>query len=127
MFYADFLYYKNTGASITGLEYAKINLGPVPDDYEKIINQCTENNLITYNIEFENDYECHNIRSAAQINEKIFSKDELRIINSVKKFFEKYKSTDIVKFSHEEKAFLETKFYDKISYDYAFDIERVIE
>jgi DNA-binding transcriptional regulator YiaG len=125
MFYADFLYYKNTGASITGLEYAKLNLGPVPDDYEKIINECTENNLITYNIEFENEYECHNIKRVAKINEQIFTKEEFQIINDVKKFFDKYKSRDIVDFSHEEKAFVETEFYKKISYDYAFDIDRV--
>lgn len=126
MFYADFLYYKNTGASITGLEYAKINLGPVPDDYEKIINECTENNLITYNIEFENEYECHNIKRVAKINEQIFTKEEFQIINDVKNFFEKYKSREIVDFSHEEKAFIETEFYKKISYDYAFDIDCVL-
>lgn len=126
MFYADFLYYKNTGSSITGLEYAKINLGPVPDDYEKIINECTQNQLISYNIEFENEYEYHKIKKISKINKEVFTKEELQIINTVKTFFEQYKTSDIVRFSHEEKAFTETEFYEKISYDYAFDIDRVI-
>ena len=34
MFYTDFLYYKETCNSITGLEYAKLPYGPVPDQYE---------------------------------------------------------------------------------------------
>lgn len=126
MFYADFLNYKNTGESITGLEYAKITLGPVPDDYEQILNECYQNNIISYDIEFKNEYEYHTIKRIAKINKQIFTKEELQIINDVKNFFNKYKSKDIVNFSHEEKAFTETDFNKKISYDYAFDINRVI-
>ena len=59
MFYADFINYKNTGASITGLEYAKLNYGPVPDNYEEIIYKCSFKNLIDYNVEFKNDFESH--------------------------------------------------------------------
>ena len=126
MFYADFLNYKNTGASITGLEYAKLNLGPVPNDYEQIINDCTEKKLIRYNIEFKNEYEYHKLERLAKINTKIFSKQELQTINKVKKFFNNYNSKEIVNFSHKEKGFIETEFYKKISYDYAFDIDSVI-
>ena len=39
MFYTDFLYYKNTCKSITGLEYAKLQFGPVPDQFESILNE----------------------------------------------------------------------------------------
>lgn len=126
MFYADFLNYKNTGASITGLEYAKITLGPVPDDYEKIINECTENKLITYNTEYKNDYECHIIKRIAKINKNIFTEEELQVIKKVKSFFDKYTSKEIVNFSHQEKAFTETKFSKKISYDHSFEIDRII-
>lgn len=125
MFYADFINYKNTGASITGLEYAKINFGPVPDDYEKIINECTKNNLIKYDIEFKNENEYHNIKRIAKIDKSVFSEDEIKTIKYIKDFFNEFNSKDIVKFSHEEKAFKETKFSKPISYDYAFDIERM--
>ena len=59
------------------------------------------------------------------VNEDIFTKDELDIINNVKKFFEKYTSSDIVTFSHEEKAFIETDFFKNISYEYAFDLNEM--
>lgn len=125
MFYADFICYKKTGKSITGLEYAKINYGPVPDDYERIINECTKNNLIKYDIEFKNEYEYHNIKRIAEIDKNIFSNEEIEIINFIKSFFNKYNSKDIVKFSHEEQAFKKTEFSKPISYDYAFDIDRL--
>lgn len=126
MFYADFLNYKNIGKSITGLEYAKLPYGPAPDDFEKIIVECKNENLISYDIAYINEYESHNIKCLVQIDYSIFSKDELCTIDKVINFFKNYKSKEIADFSHEEKAYLETNLLDKISYDYAFDIERVI-
>ena len=126
MFYADFLNYKFTGASITGLEYAKLPYGPVPDNFEKIITKCKNEELISYNIEYKNEYELHNIKSLTEIDETIFTNEELNIIDKVIEFFKNYKSKEIADFSHEEKAYIETNFSDKISYDYAFDIERII-
>lgn len=126
MFYADFLNYKFTGASITGLEYAKLPYGPVPDNFEKIITKCKNEELISYNIEYKNEYELHNIKCLTEIDETIFTNEELNIIDKVIEFFKNYKSKEIADFSHEEKAYIETNFSDKISYDYAFDIERII-
>ncbi len=45
MFYADFINFKNTAVSITGLEYAKLNFGPVPDQYEMILNKGLEEGI----------------------------------------------------------------------------------
>lgn len=126
MFYADFLNYKYTGESITGLEYAKLPYGPVPDNFEKIITECKNEELISYNIEYKNEYELHNIKSLTEIDETVFTNEELDIIDKVIDFFKDFKSKEIADFSHEEKAYIETNFSDKISYDYAFDIERII-
>lgn len=122
MFYADFLYYKNTGASITGLEYAKITHGPVPDNFEEIISTYVEQGLIEYKIEYENDYENHKITSKHNFDKKLFSNDELETLEEIKKYFENFTSKEIANFSHREKAFTETKFSKKIEYDYAFDL-----
>ena len=126
MFYADFLYYKSTGASITGLEYAKIPLGPVPDGYQMLLDKYLNENLISCDVDFKNDYELHTIKSIKKYDNKVFEKDELDVLKKVKDFFIKYGSKKIASFSHEEKAYLETKLGNKISYDYAFDINRII-
>lgn len=125
MFYTDFLYYKNTCKSITGLEYAKLQFGPVPDQFESILNECSKENLIEYKIEYNNQYESHNISANKEFDPSIFDEEELKILKQVKEKFKKFGSKDIVDFSHKEKAFTSSEFFDKISYDYAFDIESI--
>ena len=44
------------------------------------------------------------------------------VIKKVKEYFKNFNSQKIVKFSHNEAAFIKTKFYKNISYDYVFDI-----
>ncbi len=125
MFYADFLYYKNNCKSITGLEYAKLQFGPVPDQFETILNECSKENLIEYKIEYDNQYESHNISANKEFDASIFNKEELGILKQVKDKFKKFGSKDIVEFSHKEKAFTSPEFFEKISYDYAFDIKSI--
>lgn len=43
-------------------------------------------------------------------------------MKKVKEYFKDFNSQKIVEFSHNETAFIKTKFYKNISYDYAFDI-----
>ena len=125
MFYADFINYKHTGKSITGLKYAKINYGPVPDEKDKIISECISNKYIEEEIEYKNDYEYHKIISLKKFDSKLFDSKEVEVLKRVKEYFKKFNSKDITEFSHEEKAFTETKFAKNISYDYAFDINRI--
>ena len=123
MFYADFLCYKNNCKSITGLEYVKLPLGPVPDQYEVILNNCALEKFIDYKIDFINDNECYKISSKKKFDPSIFDKEELEVLKKVKEKFTTFGSRDIVDFSHKEKAFLSTEPLNKISYDYAFDID----
>ena len=126
MFYADFLCYKNAGVSITGLEYSKINLGPVPYEYESIINKYAKEGKISYKIKIKGEYERHKIKSLIVFNENLFNSKELQIINNVKNYFKDYKFKDILNYVHKEKVFTEINFYQNISYDYAFDINDLV-
>ena len=56
MFYCDFLCYKENGASITGLVYSKLNYGPVPDDYEKILDNFVSSKVLDCDSKFKNDF-----------------------------------------------------------------------
>lgn len=122
MFYCDFLTYKNTATSITGLEYIKYQYGPVPCNYESILNKLVEMNLISMDIKYENDFEYIFIKSNNKFNDMIFYNEEIEIINKVIKFFKNYNVSSIVDYSHKEKAFVENKLFDKISYDFAMDM-----
>lgn len=123
MFYADFLNFKNATESITGLEYAKLPFGPVPDQFEKILEQCQVEGYIDNKIKFSDDYESITFYSKKPFNDSLFDKDELEIMGNVKEKFKDFKSKEIVDYSHKEKAFIDTKPFSRISYDYSFDID----
>lgn len=122
MFYADFLFYKESCKSITGLEYCKLPFGPVPDQFETILCSGLEEDIIDYEYVSNSSREYYKIIAKKDFNKSTFTEDEMKVLNYVKEYFKNYNSNDIVEFSHKEKAFLETKKCDKISYDYSFDI-----
>ena len=125
LFYIDFLSYKNKSCSITGLEYTKLPYGPVVDDFEKIFDTLTINNIIDYNIKYNNNYEEHIIKSKVKPNFNIFRKEELDIINKIQEYFKNFNVKEIEEYSHKENAYTKTKLGDKISYEYAFDINLI--
>lgn len=122
LFYTDFLCYKDTCSSMSGLEYSKLPYGPVPDQFEYILNQCSNDDVIDYKVTFIDDYEYNNICARKKFDKTLFSDEEIKIMNKVKTKFKSFCSKDIVDYSHKEKAFIKTEFYDRISYDFAFDI-----
>lgn len=122
LFYIDFLSYKTKSCSITGLEYTKLPYGPVVDDFEKIFDTLTINNIIDYNIKYNNNYEEHIIKSKVKPNFNIFRKEELDIINKIQDYFKDFNVKEIEEYSHKENAYTKTKLGEKISYEYAFDI-----
>lgn len=123
MFYSDFLNYKNVCSSITGLEYAKLTYGPVPDKYELILNQAISDQFITCELEYKGNYECLNIIANKKFDASVFTKEELEIMKRVKEKFLLFGSKEIADYSHREKAFTNTEPQERISYDYAFDID----
>ncbi len=126
MFYVDFISYKERGCSITGLAYTKYPYGPVPSNFENILNNLEKQKYINYKIIYnDKGYEYHKIQNIENFNLTFFSKDELKIIEKVEKYFQNFNSKQIVDFSHKEKAFLETEMFKSIDYSYAFDIDRV--
>lgn len=122
MFYAGFLFYKESCKSITGLEYCKLPFGPVPDKFESILISGLEEDIIDYEYVSNSSREYYKIIAKKEFNKSTFTEDEMKVLNYVKEYFKDYNVEDIVEFSHKEKAFLETKKCDKISYDYSFDI-----
>lgn len=123
MFYADFLFYKENCKSITGLEYCKLPFGPVPDSFETILSYGDQEDIIDYKPVITSSKEYYEITSKKKFNKDLFTKEELEVLDKVKKYFKNYNVKEIVEYSHKEKAFLDTNKCEKISYDYSFDID----
>lgn len=123
LFYCDFLNYKVSGCSITGLEYARLPFGSVPDDYENIIYSLLKDKDLKCLTEVVNNVEKNTLKSNQKPNLTLFSKEELKVINEVIEKFKDYTVSEIEEYSHKEKAWELTKTGKLISYEYAFDID----
>jgi DNA-binding transcriptional regulator YiaG len=122
LFYIDFLYYKKSCISITGLEYAKLPYGPVPEDFDLLLESCYENNILSCEYKFNGEYESYTLKPLKKFNDKLFTPEELKVIKEVKSYFKDFNVKEIVDYSHNEQAFKNTKLCNKISFEYAFDI-----
>lgn len=125
LFYSDFLNYKRTGYSITGIAYRAIPFGPVPAEYEKLYVKLKDDDLAVVNfVEFENGNYGETITAAIDFDDDGFSSSELGALKDVVEAFAASSTNKIVKVSHKEKAWQENEpAHRLISYQkYAFDL-----
>ena len=124
LWYMDFLNYKNNLKSITGLRYIRYTYGPIIEgkNYELILNLDSkfekEDREINYNIRTK-------IHSKNNYDLSLFSKDEIKVIDRVIELLKDKNATNISDLSHEERAWIETKDNELISYEYAHDLKAI--
>lgn len=119
LWYADFLNFKEYSISISGSNYVHLPLGPVPDDYEWIIAAAIDEGLDEEEIAFSSGYTGTQYKALVPVDQSLFSKEEIRIIDFVIEHFKDYTGEKIKEKSHDEKAYKETVDNEKISYRYA--------
>ncbi len=115
LWYSDFLNYKRTGRSITGLAYKALPMGAVPDAHETIIslnNIHFDEVLINGNTAYKFDY-------VPGVDTKNLGEDELAVIGEVIRHFGDMNTKDIIDTMHEEVAYKETAANEYILYKYA--------
>ena len=83
MYYADNLHYKNYGSSITGSQYLHYQFGPVPMNYEHLLNRMILDKKIKINIKYKGEYELNIIKPIAKPDNSIFRKREIETIKKV--------------------------------------------
>lgn len=123
-FYTDFKHYKEHNISITGMRYAHLPHGPVPDEYKTWLAALTDwmGILEPEKIEFE-QYCGEVFEFKDEPNYNLFSLDELNTIKFVKDTFNNYSSIQMEEFSHKEKGYLMTRQGQCISYKYAKELQ----
>lgn len=125
LFYADFLMYKRSAYSITGITYKAIPYGPVPAEYDKLYIKLSDDGEINMEtIQFDNGHYGDKIISRVKVLE-LLSNDEKEILAEVTKTFKNSNTQHVVEISHEEPAWIDNQNDRKlISYqDYAFDLK----
>ncbi len=129
LFYADFLHYKQTGFSISGVRYRAIDMGPVPNNFQSIFEYIQLSNKIEIeNVFIDNDItgELFKKQEDYTFKKELFSESEMLVLERVAEFFKLIKTKDIIEMSHEESAWKETiKSKSLIPYSYAFELKHI--
>ena len=126
LFYADFLLFKESGQSISGISYQAIQMGPVPMGFHSLFDYLERNNVITIkSVAINEDItgEQFLTHQYKVFNPALFTAKELDVLNRVAKRFAKSSTREIIDTSHLEYAWKENQASkDIISYEYAFDL-----
>jgi putative zinc finger/helix-turn-helix YgiT family protein len=129
LFYADFLMFKQSCFSISGVRYKAIDMGPVPNNFQSIFEYLANKDEIDiYTTEFPNGYtgEQFKARKDRKFNAELFTENELETLEKVATVFKETSTSDIIELSHLEEAWKKNaKEKSVISYEYAFELNHI--
>lgn len=128
LFYSDFVHFRNTAQSITGLKYAAIPHGPVPSQYEYLFEALVEEGIIRKEYAIIGYGEVEQILPADKMkfDASLFSSSEFESIKYIAEKFKDMTATDIAEISHQEPAWKDNIEGKKIiPFTYAFGLETV--
>ncbi len=129
LFYADFLNYKRTGYSMSGVRYRAINMGPVPNNFQSIFEHLYTNDYVDVVFtEFPSGAigEQFKPNKKHKFDKSLFDEQELKALKDVATKFKGKNTTDVIDISHKEKAWLDNeKKKELINYKYAFDLSQI--
>ena len=121
--YSDMVFYKENGISISGLKYAHLPYGPVPDNFDIILGKMAADHLAHIEVIYDGAYEKHQVVPECDVPEGVLSDTEVEMLNRIYEKFKSFGSVEISDYSHKEKGYNATKTGQIISYAYAMDIE----
>jgi len=98
LYYLDFLHFRETGRSVTGLDYSALPYGPVPCSLFDELKQMPDDLSDIITVDKPDKFNI--IRAKKQFNDLHFSKRELRILNDVVYIFKDARADDMIEASH---------------------------
>jgi len=129
LFYSDFLAYRKNCFSMSGVRYRAIKMGPVPNNYNSIYEfMFNKKDIEIENVAFTENVFGYRFNKAAdkQFNTDVFTNEEIEILDLVCSNFSEMDTSEVIEFSHKEKAWLENEGERRlIDYNYAFDITQI--
>lgn len=125
LFYADFLMFKQSCFSISGVRYRAIEMGPVPNNFQSIFEYLANNDFIDIHYtQFQNGIgEQFKGRKERPFNPDLFTEIELDVLNKVVEEFKDSSTNSIIEKSHLEEGWKKNqKKNGLIRYVYGFDL-----
>jgi putative zinc finger/helix-turn-helix YgiT family protein len=129
LFYADFLMFKQSCFSISGVRYKAIDMGPVPNNFQSIFEYLDNKGVINiYTTEFPNGYTGEQFKAKKErpFKAELFTESELEVLMKVATVFKPTSTNDIIELSHLEEGWKKNvKDKSVISYEYAFELNQI--
>jgi len=119
LFYADFKHFKEYAVSITGARYIHLQYGPVPDNYDYYFAELASEHILDVEEEIMGNYTGFKCVARREPDLDAFEKTERDVLAHVMEHFQKFGSAEIMKYSHEEEAYVSTIEGESISYLFA--------
>ena len=121
--YSDMIFYKQNGLSISGLKYAHLPYGPVPDNFDMILGKMAADHIAHIEVLYDGAYENHQVVPECDVPEGALTDEEIEVLERIYEKFKNFGSVEISNYSHREKGYNATKTGQIISYAYAMDIQ----
>jgi len=99
MYFLDFCHFKQTGKSVTGLEYFAWKMGPVPKElYEELSSNASLDLKSAINIASYDDF--RKIEPRRKFNKECFTKRELRLLEDLSFIFRDAQVQEMIEVTH---------------------------
>lgn len=120
LWYTDFFHFKNWTVSITGLKYAKLPMGPVPENYDMLILlMLNHDKLINREYKDFGNGQGELFTTLEDFNPSLFDDEEIKTLEIISKVLQPHNSRSVSELSHRELGWLKTRDSELISYKYA--------
>lgn len=116
LYFADFGWFYYHLRSMSGMQYRKIQYGPVADSYFRIIDEMFDNGVIDIAQTKEGAMLISQTRSGAKINISTVNKEEEKLIKDIEKKWEGKKTSEVVDFTHKQFPYLYAQDNEIVSY-----------
>lgn len=121
LYYLDFDFFEKYGRSITGDEYLRFEMGPVPRHAKKILEEMKDADIKISKRKIAAGYnDQEHIEALKEFDMNVFTKEELLMLEEVASKWEKFTGTEMKSATHGEAPWIATKPDDIIDYNLAY-------
>ncbi|MDP3955807.1 MAG: DUF4065 domain-containing protein [bacterium] len=117
LYFADFSWYYSHLESMSGMQYRKIQYGPVADTYFRLIDEMSDNGEVSIKQTENGAMLLSQTRGGAKVGTLDLSKEELKLIEKINEKWKGEKTADVVKFTHNQMPYMFAEDNDIVSYD----------
>ncbi|MEA2088922.1 MAG: Panacea domain-containing protein [Patescibacteria group bacterium] len=121
LYFLDFDFFEKYGKSVTGDKYLRWENGPVPKMAEKIMKQMSGDDIKILRRKVGIGYnDQQHIEALKNFDLKLFSKEELMMMDEIADKWEKFSGTEMKNASHGEAPWIATKPNEIIDYNLTY-------